>query len=542
LDGRGREGRGIGLSGEVHPGKQRSGSGLTILIAGPDGVGKSSLADALEKRLRQGQEVRRYHHRYRMLPGRPGAGRPTTTPHAKPAYSRWLSNAKLLFLFADYVLASRLLVRPFVRHGGAVIMERGWWDLVVDPARYRLARGSKLANRLGRLLPPADVSLILDASPAVVAGRKDELELSELARQREAWRGLSDLLPGAVLLDADGDLEMVTAAAEDALPATGPKLVAPEGRPGRWTNVPPGRPTRWIMPSRPRRAAAAGLELRQPMSYRALVLWTAARVAAQAGLFNLLPAAAEPELPAALRELVPPGGTASIALGSKPGRAIVMVIDVRGEAVCYAKVAADQAGREKIAREAEALELVGAFLEPPISAPSIIRAGDGFLVLEPWHWRPRLRPWELPDDLAAAMGCFYARGRASNGSEGGPSHGDFAPWNVLLVEDGWILLDWEDAEKEAPPFTDPFHYLVQAHALLGRPDEAALVAGLDGEGKVGAALRAYADAAGLKLADSRAGLIDYLVRTQQTSDPSRADGLRGLRARRRLLDVLGVPA
>ena len=134
-------------------------------------------------------------------------------------------------------------------------------------------------------------------------------------------------------------------------------------------------------------------------------------------------------------------------------------------------------------------------------APRILDEADGMLVFEPASWRPRLRPWSCRRRSQPRSG--RSTGRRGGGPLGGPAHGDGAPWNLMRVEGGWMLLDWADATLEATPFLDPLHYLVQAHALLGRPSAATIVEGLAGAGWVGDALRAYATAAGLDPAAAR---------------------------------------
>jgi aminoglycoside phosphotransferase (APT) family kinase protein len=119
------------------------------------------------------------------------------------------------------------------------------------------------------------------------------------------------------------------------------------------------------------------------------------------------------------------------------------------------------------------------------------------LVLESVSWRPRLRPWRLQPEVARSLGALHAAT--------GAAHGDFAPWNLLETEEGWTLLDWEES-RPAPPFYDPLFYLVRSHGHLGRPSRRAVIAGLRGRGWVGAALSAYAVAAGVQLGDARATL------------------------------------
>jgi thymidylate kinase len=163
--------------------------GVVITVAGPDGAGKTSLCDALVARVLNDRAVRRVHHRVGLLPVRARNVDPTR-PHAQVPYPPGVSQAKVLVLFAESLLASFLVLRPFVKRGGIVLVERGWWDLAVDPLRYRLRPHPWLVRALGLLLPRSDLLIVLEGSSELLASRKDECSDDELARQTEAWRSV----------------------------------------------------------------------------------------------------------------------------------------------------------------------------------------------------------------------------------------------------------------------------------------------------------------------------------------------------------------
>lgn len=48
------------------------------------------------------------------------------------------------------------------------------------------------------------------------------------------------------------------------------------------------------------------------------------------------------------------------------------------------------------------------------------------------------------------------------------SHGDFAPWNTRMGNDGLFVFDWESASWEAPSKWDMFHFKTQVAALLNK--------------------------------------------------------------------------
>ena len=130
-----------------------------------------------------GRERARIHHRFAVGPVRGGGNTDTSRPQAQIPYPRGVSEAKVLALFAEWLVGLLFSACPFVRRGGFLIIERGWWDLAVDPARYRLRPCAGLVRALGRLLPTSDLLIVLEGRAELLATRKDEVPVQELARQ-----------------------------------------------------------------------------------------------------------------------------------------------------------------------------------------------------------------------------------------------------------------------------------------------------------------------------------------------------------------------
>jgi hypothetical protein len=80
-----------------------------------------------------------------------------------------------------------------------------------------LREGGRLVRALGRLLPQADVLLVLEGPAAVLRARKPELPVEELERQARAWH---DVVPASVRrvhIDTTAPLDEVVRRAEAQL-------------------------------------------------------------------------------------------------------------------------------------------------------------------------------------------------------------------------------------------------------------------------------------------------------------------------------------
>jgi hypothetical protein len=258
------------------------------------------------------------------------------------------------------------------------------------------------------------------------------------------------------------------------------------------------------------------------------------------GGFHLVPrrGAPPPIVTERLAPYLPPGATIAVAESDHPGRLVALIVGESGDCHGLAKIATDSKGRIALDNEARALGSLAKLLPPPLSAPRLLARDAGLLLLEPVPWSPRRRPWLLPDEVARAMGAFF--GAYEDGEQLGPTHGDFAPWNLLETERGWVLVDWEEARDRDRPFFDLFHYLFMAHQNLAAFSRQDFLDGLQGKGRIGRAIAAYTEGAHLRAVDSRELLIFYLRSSSRRLDLASPDGRSDFRARERLLNALGT--
>lgn len=187
--------------------------GLWVVLLGPDGSGKSAAARELFASLPptfQPDKSLLGHWKPMIfpLPHRAGRG-PTTTPHARPPRSRWMSLIVLALHWLEYGLGYWVRFRPVLFRNGLVLMDRYHYDFEVDPRRYRLDVDPERVQRWFRCLPQPDLVFVLDAPTEVLRQRKTEVSEAETRRQQAAYRALATRLPRAHLVDASQPLPTV---------------------------------------------------------------------------------------------------------------------------------------------------------------------------------------------------------------------------------------------------------------------------------------------------------------------------------------------
>jgi Phosphotransferase enzyme family len=514
-------------------------TGLFILVVGPDGSGKSSLAEALPA-LCTGpfRGSKHFHWRPGLLP-RAGALlrvplADPSDPHSRPPHGVLASVASLGYHWLDFLVGGWLRIEALKMRSGLIVMERGWWDIAIDPRRYRIGAPTALVRLLGRLLPQPDLVIALEAPTDVLMARKSEIEPVELERQTRAWRSLGLRHTKQLSLDAARPEAEVRATAREAVFSALTQRAS--GRLGYgWVALPSSSSPRWLLPRGPRATALSGLSVYQPVTFVGRAGWEAGRSLATIGLFRLLPRGGGP--PEEVRELVAPymprRATLAVMRTNHAHRCVVSIVDPSGQVLSFAKVALDQAGDAALGAEADGIEAYGKLLSGPLRAPRVLERAPGVLLLEAIPWSARLRPWVLPPDVALGLGRAFAA--SSERGDRGLAHGDVAPWNLLRTQDGWVLVDWEDSHADAPPFYDVFHYLIQAAVLLRRPSLRAFTGAAPGVSWMRDAIRAFAEGAGLSQSTWRQHLGEYLSLSMENLDPSDPEQAKGLAARQGLL-------
>ncbi|MFZ4777839.1 MAG: hypothetical protein ACOYM3_20920, partial [Terrimicrobiaceae bacterium] len=182
--------------------------GFFMALMGPDGSGKSSvIAGATRELAPFFPDILCFHLRPQL--GCPVSDVTVIDPHASENRRFFMSTVKLCYWLFDYIVGYMVKILPFLLRSRLVVFDRYFYDLLVDPKRYRYGGSMKWVRACFHLVPTPDLVLMLDGNAGIFQGRKREVSFSETERQIGQYRALNLALDRAEIIDASQPLEVV---------------------------------------------------------------------------------------------------------------------------------------------------------------------------------------------------------------------------------------------------------------------------------------------------------------------------------------------
>ncbi|MBR1609663.1 MAG: phosphotransferase, partial [Kiritimatiellae bacterium] len=186
-----------------------------VAFEGADGVGKSTVMRLLVPELAKRGGFRGYafFHWKPVAGGMSFDSVPGDDPHdprAKSPRSAAASLAYLAYHWLGFVAGYFRHVRPALKAGRLVVADRYAYDVLLDPARFRLRVPRALLRAFVRAVPKPDAAILLHAPAATIRARKPELSESEIEAYQGALLGC-DLVKGKVPAEASVPPESIVA-------------------------------------------------------------------------------------------------------------------------------------------------------------------------------------------------------------------------------------------------------------------------------------------------------------------------------------------
>lgn len=193
-------------------------TGVIISVLGCDGSGKSTVIDQVMNNSNDFEAFRgyKYHHLFpsrRVAAGKP----PVLNPHEQLPRSRFMSNVKLMYFLYKYSIGYWMIAYPQKTRSNLVIFDRYYYDILVDPRRYRHNGSQFLTKLIGKIIPKPDLFFIIDAPAEVLQERKQEVTFEESKRQRQAYLDLKNQITCLFIIDNNKDSKIASFAVKKTI-------------------------------------------------------------------------------------------------------------------------------------------------------------------------------------------------------------------------------------------------------------------------------------------------------------------------------------
>jgi glycosyltransferase involved in cell wall biosynthesis/thymidylate kinase len=495
-------------------------TGIFVVLIGPDGSGKSTIAGAVLSELERAfRRTWRFHWRPSLLPKLRRSSDETpmdNVPAEKFKYGYGFSLLRFFYYWLDFVIGYWFVIYPKKAQTTLVIGERYFPDMLVHPERYGFRVPIWLMRLAAKCVPSPDLLILLSDEPAVIHARKSELSPAKIAEQIAAYQQELPHWGKSAVIETTGGAESVRARVSELILRE--CTLRTESRLGlsdatlQWRAFPSAKSVKLWVNDRGTLHNSFGLYhpyVRSKQLVKQVIDLMPAR--SQHMVFNDRPnpdvANRLVRLTRAIRRVLRDQDLVVSFLTGTPGphQKLTAQVGNGNRVVCYVKIGKTETVGVVLRHEVETLNQLEITTSLSQCVPKVLGLeedqDDTLLFLSPPSKPAKKHPLQLDakdvEFLLRVVGlhstsagisqvfdkmglnAYLSEIRTNNATALAIveqavgllvkhfekrdvlltfSHGDYAPWNTLELADGNLfVIDWEYANREAPALKDLLH-------------------------------------------------------------------------------------
>ena len=127
-------------------------------------------------------------------------------PTKEPPYNFIISFIKIIYLYFVFLFGYVFTTKLLLLRSTGVIIDRYFYDILVDPNRYKIKLPKKIIKFFSIMVPKPELTFIITADSKQIYERKKEIQLGQINEIQNKYVELKKFIKNFYLIDNSKDL------------------------------------------------------------------------------------------------------------------------------------------------------------------------------------------------------------------------------------------------------------------------------------------------------------------------------------------------